>query len=451
MGEVYEVEDTALENQRVALKLLREPETEGVDPRATARFRNEVLITRQLSHPNIVRTYDFGVVEGKRTFMTMEYVQGTTLEQLISEGTFQRAGITAIARVLAAVVEAMAYAHRHGIIHRDLKPANILLSDKGEVKVTDFGLAQSRDFERQLTMKGECVGTPSYMSPEQVQGTSIDHRTDIYSLGIIGYELVTGKVPFRDKSWFNLASLIVKAPLPKLSSSFFDVPDWYRDFLEMATSKAPAARYQTADEMLDVLAARVPALRRSTATNGATMGVIVKRKPFLAYAKANRSVAGALLFLVLAIGTAFVPGGPKRVKQEKPDPAAAALVKELKEPITVQKPVAEPPPTEVLAEKPKESPADEPAAQTAGTMVQTEQPPPPAHPEWRKFPDAHRGLNEILEEDLPIGERGIESRPTEERRPRLEIEERPLPDILRDRIERRAQVLGLPPPRFPRR
>ena len=305
MGHVYQVEDTALENELVALKLLKGEGPENTEMNATARFRNEVLVTRRLAHANIVRTFDFGVVEGRRTFMTMEYVSGQTLEELIKEGTFFCAGINATLRVLIAVAEAVEHAHRKGVIHRDLKSANVMLSDEGQVKVTDFGLAQVQGFERNLTMKGECVGTPTYMSPEQVQGAHVDHRCDIYSFGVIAYELVAGRVPFRDPSWMTLASKIVNEPLPPITSSLYEIPPWYIAMVHKAAAKDPDDRFQSFSELLTELRSHLPVTpAKSEPLAGGTVRIVIQRVENM---WTPRIVAGAALaFLLLAAGVAGV-------------------------------------------------------------------------------------------------------------------------------------------------
>lgn len=248
MGLVFEVADRTLDNTHVALKLLSPSREEEIaDEEILARFRNEVLITRRLAHPNIVRTFDFGQLPDGRFYMTMEYIDGSTLEELIQREFFARSNIHYITLVLTKICDAIQEAHKIGVIHRDLKSANVLISRGGEVKVTDFGLARVRGAERRVTMTGECVGTPVYMSPEQVQGLACDHRTDIYSLGIIAFEMLTGHVPFNDESWYGLANKIVHEPLPTIAVPESRIPLWFEEFVLRSTKKEPDHRYASAE------------------------------------------------------------------------------------------------------------------------------------------------------------------------------------------------------------
>lgn len=276
MSAVYQVVDRALNNDLIALKLF-EPRLTG-DEVLLERFRNEVLITRKLTHPNIVRTYDFGEAQGRYYFMTMEHVHGVTLEKLIHAQSTGSLSVLEGFKILSEVLKGMAYAHSMGVIHRDLKPANVLISETGEVKITDFGLARTLEITNRFTQAGECVGTPYYMAPEQIQEKGIDVRSDLYSVGIMAYELITGQVPFSDKSWFNLASKIVKEPLPPIFVKKGKVPVWLQEFIDKATAKNKEDRFSSADEMREVLEEcmqgeiehtiiHLPTLPRNTARN----------------------------------------------------------------------------------------------------------------------------------------------------------------------------------------
>jgi serine/threonine protein kinase/Tfp pilus assembly protein PilF len=189
MGKVYKALDTQVD-EKLALKLLN-PEV-AADERSRQRFRNELKTTRQISHRHICRVYDFSEWEGQ-AFITMEYVSGEDLKSLIRRvGNLTPGKAVFIARQIA---EGLSEAHRLGVIHRDLKPHNIMIDKDGNVRIMDFGIA--RTFRKSgVTDTGVIIGTPEYMSPEQVEGKEIDHRTDIYSLGIILYEMLTGRVPF---------------------------------------------------------------------------------------------------------------------------------------------------------------------------------------------------------------------------------------------------------------
>ncbi|MCB0343837.1 MAG: serine/threonine protein kinase [Bdellovibrionales bacterium] len=249
MSAVYEAIDRKLENTRIAVKLLNPQVTS--DNTVKERFRNEILITRKLTHPNIVRTFDFGESETGHQFITMEFINGTSLDRLLHNG--RPLPISDVTRILYDVIKAVSYAHSNDVLHRDIKPGNILLTKDGVVKLTDFGLARSEDFEKRFTQTGECVGTPYYMSPEQIQGKAIDHRADLFACGIIAFEMSTGRVPFAEESWYNLATKIIKEPLPALGGKQNQVEPWFESFVRKATEKHADERFTSAEEMLGVL------------------------------------------------------------------------------------------------------------------------------------------------------------------------------------------------------
>lgn len=189
MGSVYRVEDKKLK-QEVALKLIK-PEI-ARDRKTIERFRNELKIARNIRHKNVCGMYDLGEAGGTH-FITMEYVRGEDLKSFIHRSGKLAAG-TAV-RIAEQVCEGLAEAHKLGVVHRDLKPANIMIDREGNVRIMDFGIARFLK-EEGVTGAGVMIGTPGYMSPEQVEGKEVDQRSDIYSLGIILYEMVTGRVPF---------------------------------------------------------------------------------------------------------------------------------------------------------------------------------------------------------------------------------------------------------------
>src|ERR1700751_3813983 len=190
MGEVYRADDLTL-GQAVALKFL--PDTAASDQALLERFRNEVRIARRISHPNVCRVYDVGDVDGQ-TFFTMEYVDGEDLASLLRRiGRLPQDKAVEIARQLCA---GLAAAHAKGVLHRDLKPANIMLDGRGQVVITDFGLAGVADDIRGAEVRS---GTPAYMAPEQLAGREVSTRSDIYALGLVLYEVFTGKRAFGEK------------------------------------------------------------------------------------------------------------------------------------------------------------------------------------------------------------------------------------------------------------
>ncbi len=241
MAEVYLARDLLLDRQ-VALKVLF-PEFAS-DRSFVERFRREARSAASLNHPNIVAIYDWGEEEGTY-FIVMEYVEGRTLRDIIrSEGPLlaHRA-----ADIGADIASALAFAHHHTVIHRDVKTANVLIS--GLVKVTDFGIARAGDPQESLTQTGAVMGTATYFSPEQAQGHSIDGRSDIYSLGVVLYEMVTGRPPFMGDSPVAIAYQHVKETPPSLSDLNRDVPADYEAIVRKAMAKNPANRYQSADDL----------------------------------------------------------------------------------------------------------------------------------------------------------------------------------------------------------
>ncbi len=194
MGIVYRARDKELE-EIVALKIL--PDNMSNNPEAVRRFKVEARNARKLSHPNIVRIHDIGEEMGRK-YISMEYVDGTDLKRKIKSNPEVRLPHDQIVRYAMETADALGYAHRLQIVHRDIKPANIMLNSNDEVKVTDFGIAKMMDSTGEGTMIGAVIGTPLYMSPEQVQGHPVDNRADIYSLGILLYELFNGRPPFTE-------------------------------------------------------------------------------------------------------------------------------------------------------------------------------------------------------------------------------------------------------------
>ncbi|GAI84985.1 unnamed protein product, partial [marine sediment metagenome] len=189
MGKVYKAHDTEIKEQ-VALKLLK-PEIAS-DEKTIERFRNEIRLARKIAHKNVGRMYDLGKAEGSY-FISMEYVSGQDLKGLIRQSRQLTVGTTI--SIAKQVCGGLAEAHRLGIAHRDLKPSNIMIDKDGNARIMDFGIARSLK-AKGITGPGVMIGTPEYMSPEQVEGKEVDQRSDIYSLGVILYEMVTGQVPF---------------------------------------------------------------------------------------------------------------------------------------------------------------------------------------------------------------------------------------------------------------
>jgi eukaryotic-like serine/threonine-protein kinase len=247
MGVVYQAHDPQID-RTVALKVLREDRVVSED--FVLRFFKEAKFIGRLSHPNIVTVYDVGRDHGT-IYIAMEYLQGQPFNEVIRSG---RLSIEKIIDIALQIANALGYAHEKGIVHRDIKPSNIILTDEGNVKLTDFGIARAEDSNAaQQTQAGVILGTPFYMSPEQVMGKRADGRSDLFSLGVILYELIVGRKPFKGDHFTAIFRAITDdipvAPL-KIDAS---IPQSLSDLIMKALSKNPNERFQTSKEMGDAL------------------------------------------------------------------------------------------------------------------------------------------------------------------------------------------------------
>src|SRR3954469_10021553 len=245
MGVVYEALDPKL-NRPVAIKtILKSHLDEEVAREYSVRFREEAQAVARLNHPNIVQVYDFGE-EADVAFIVMEFIRGKDLKHCFDNSV--RFEPREFVRMMCELLSALDYAHQSGIVHRDIKPANVMLDAQTRVKLMDFGVAKIQDTDRtHRTQVGTMVGTPSYMSPEQVQGLRVDHRSDLFSCGIVLYQFLTNQRPFTGGDW-TLRKMIVHEDPPRPSQVNAALSPEYDKVISRALAKAAEARYQSAAE-----------------------------------------------------------------------------------------------------------------------------------------------------------------------------------------------------------
>ncbi|MBM3675631.1 MAG: Stk1 family PASTA domain-containing Ser/Thr kinase [Actinobacteria bacterium] len=247
MAEVLLARDTKLDRP-VALKVLSAELSR--DPAFVERFRLEAQAAANLNHPNIVSVYDWGQEHGT-SFIVMEYVEGSTVRDLIRAQ--ERVAPAQAADIGGEIAAALSFAHKAGVVHRDVKPGNVLLTPGGQVKVTDFGIARAEGGSEGLTRTGAVMGTATYFSPEQAQGLPVDGRSDVYSLGVVLYEMLTGTPPFTGDNPVSVAYKHVREPVPSLTGSVPAIPAQLERVVTTCLQKDPLGRYQSADDLREDL------------------------------------------------------------------------------------------------------------------------------------------------------------------------------------------------------
>src|SRR5438067_2281479 len=271
MANVYLAEDQEL-GRRVAIKILNDRHAN--DDQFVERFRREAKNAAGLSHPNIVSIYDRGEAEGTY-YIAMEYLDGRSLKELIvSRGP---APIPVSIDYARQILTALRFAHRHGIVHRDIKPHNVLVDAEGRLKVTDFGIARAGG--SQMTEAGSIIGTAQYLSPEQAKGAPVDQTSDLYSVGVVLYELLTGVVPFTGDTPVEIAMKHLSATPEAPSAKRADVPRDLDFIVLRALAKDPGDRYQSAEEMDADLARVARGAAVSPATEEAATAIIARPPP----------------------------------------------------------------------------------------------------------------------------------------------------------------------------
>ncbi len=299
-GVVYRARQVSL-GREVAIKVL--PSEMARDGQTAARFQAEARRMAQLQHPGIAQVYTVGEYEGEHYF-AMQYLPGGSLQERLARGSLP---VPEAVEIAIQVAEALDYAHSRGIIHRDIKPANIMFDGEGRAVVTDFGIAKAAD-GTMMTATGIALGTPAYMSPEQVKGNPIDGRADLYSLGVVLYEMVCGRPPFVGENALSVAMRHVSEPPMPPRAMCAELPEWLQSIILKALAKEPADRFGSAGEMAAALRTHTQVVW--TATPGAvfssqsgladaTTVVVPPAKP----SSAPVLVALVLVFAVAGLGT----------------------------------------------------------------------------------------------------------------------------------------------------
>ena len=308
MGIVYKAFDPQIDRE-VALKILRKDRL--TDDEFARRFFKEAKAIGRLSHPNIVTVYDVGQDHGT-IYIAMEFLEGRPLDEAIKK---DRLKITDIGSIGVQIAEALDYAHKKGVIHRDIKPSNIILNSAGRIKITDFGVAQIEDLLTiHQTQAGAIIGTPVYMPPEQVNGQPVDGRSDLYALGVILYELLTGAKPFTGENFAAIFAAIINSRPAVPVEIASGISKAQSDLIIKSISKEPDRRFQTGREMAAALKAT---FTESQAAESSLKNSDKQRSHFTG------------VFLIAALAAAVMIGGIYyylNVRPPKPEPEPELVV-----------------------------------------------------------------------------------------------------------------------------
>src|SRR5215813_1901048 len=305
MGVVYKAWDQKL-RRYVALKFL--PPRQAGSAGQAARLRQEAHAISALNHPHIATIYDIDEVEGQ-FFLTLEFLPGGTLQSHLDH--LKAAGKTLNLEqgieYAVQIADALAHAHAHGVIHRDVKTGNMLLTESGSLKITDFGLAKLLAHESTMTEPGKVIGTPATMSPEQAEGLEVDARSDIFSAGVVIFEMLNGELPFKGNTPAALLYQVVHTTPPPLSQFRADIPIGLEQILRKALEKKPEDRYQTAAE----LAADLRTLQRNILRSGSdTRGLVdtVRVRPLTNSGSIAKklTIPATVLLVLLALWTGWI-------------------------------------------------------------------------------------------------------------------------------------------------
>jgi serine/threonine-protein kinase len=247
MGVVYRAHDRDLDDA-VAIKTLR-GEALSADPTLLDRFKQEIRLARRITHPNILRTHDLGETGGLR-YLSMEFVKGLTLKQLVEAGDILPMPVGL--RIAKQICAGLAAAHEVGVIHRDIKPQNIIIEATGGLKIMDFGIARLKE-DRGMTAEGTVVGTPDYMSPEQARGVTLDFRSDIYSTGVVLYEVFTGTLPFEGDTPLAVVLKHIQENPPSPQARNPKIDPKISQIILKCMQKDPRDRFQSVNELYEAL------------------------------------------------------------------------------------------------------------------------------------------------------------------------------------------------------
>ena len=251
MAAVYKAYQPSME-RFVAVKVL--PRHMATSEEFVSRFRREAKLLAQLQHPHILPVFDYGEADGY-PYIVMPFVQSGTLADVLHK---RQQSLPEIRRIMVQLGDALSYAHARGMIHRDIKPSNVLIDERGNCLLTDFGLARMAESATKITTSGTIMGTPAYMSPEQGAGSTIDHRSDIYSLGIIFYEMVTGRVPYVAETPIAVVFKHIQDPLPSARKLNPSLPEAVELVLLKALAKHPEDRFQAAEDFVQAIQKAIP-------------------------------------------------------------------------------------------------------------------------------------------------------------------------------------------------
>ncbi|HKS05588.1 MAG TPA: serine/threonine-protein kinase [Gemmatimonadaceae bacterium] len=390
MGVVFRAREKALDRE-VALKVLAFDPV--MVPEAFARFEREAKLAARLDHPHIVPIFAVGKGTGI-AYYTMRLVRGGSLDDLLTKE--KRLDPQRAIRFLHEIASALDHAHKNGVVHRDIKPANVMLGDNDHVFVADFGIARAVEGGGTALTTAGVVGSPAYMAPEQWQGQTIDGRADQYAFGILAYELLTGKRPYRDATMHELLRLHLTEDLPDISQDLSNATPAMRDALRRATAKEPRDRFETTGEFVKALEGTIPAGPRPSAAARLATTVATPRAappprapaaPVRVAKRRNRALPVVLIVAIAVVGAALYANS--RLRQSSTPPVTPAASKTDTVVVTQQAPpetVRVSAPTETVRVGAPNTLSGTTSGTTSGATQSGAQPPPPAAPNVSRPP-----------------------------------------------------------------